>query len=59
MKDLRADWRKWTRSERLSAVVLALGLSGITPSLLLFGQAQPLTASFLQPSLATFCPGGC
>ncbi len=59
MKDLRADWRKWTRVERLSAVFLALGMSGMVPSLLLLVQARSPAASFLRHAIAASCSGGC
>jgi hypothetical protein len=36
MRDLRADWRRWTRSERVTAVFFAIGTS-LTPALLLLG----------------------
>ena len=35
MKDLKADWRKWTRVERIAALFIALGMSGMVPALLL------------------------
>ena len=35
MKDLKADWRRWTRVERIVAVLIALGMSGMVPALLL------------------------
>jgi hypothetical protein len=37
MKDLKADWRRWTGIERSAAVFIALGMSGLVPALLLFG----------------------
>jgi hypothetical protein len=37
MRDLRADWRKWTGSERISAALLTLAMSGVVPMLLLLG----------------------
>jgi hypothetical protein len=39
MKDLKADWQKWTRFERTTALVLALAASGAAPALLVFGQS--------------------
>jgi len=36
MRDLKADWRRWTPVERIVAVLIALGMSGI-PALLLLG----------------------
>ena len=38
MRDLKADWRRWTRFERIVAVFIALGLSGMVPALLLLGE---------------------
>jgi len=38
MKDLKADWRRWTRIERIAAVVSVFGMSSIVPALLLLGQ---------------------
>jgi hypothetical protein len=35
MKDLEADWRRWTRAERIVAVFIALGMTTLTPALLL------------------------
>jgi hypothetical protein len=34
MKDLEADWRKWSGVERFSAALGALLMSGIVPVLL-------------------------
>jgi hypothetical protein len=34
MRDLKADWRRWTRVERIVAVFIALGASGMVPALL-------------------------
>jgi hypothetical protein len=36
MNDLRADWRRWTRGERIVAMFIALGMTGMIPALLLF-----------------------
>ena len=38
MKDLKADWRRWTRVERVVAVFIALGMSSMVPVLLLLGE---------------------
>ena len=38
MKDLKADWRRWTLVERFVAVLIALGMSGMVPALLLLGE---------------------
>jgi len=38
MRDLKADWRRWTRVERILAVFIALGMSGIAPAVLLLSQ---------------------
>jgi hypothetical protein len=38
MKDLKADWRRWTRAERMVAVFIALGMTGLVPALLLLGE---------------------
>jgi hypothetical protein len=35
MKDLKADWRRWTRVEKIIAVFIALGMSSMGPALLL------------------------
>jgi hypothetical protein len=37
MKDLKADWRRWTGVERIGAVFIALGMSSMVPALLLLG----------------------
>jgi hypothetical protein len=37
MRDLRADWRRWTRGERVAAVFIAIGMTSLTPALLLLG----------------------
>ena len=37
MRDLRADWRRWTRGERVAAVLIAIGMTILTPAPLLFG----------------------
>ncbi len=38
MKDLKADWRKWSRVEKTIAVFIAAWTSGTVPALLLLGQ---------------------
>jgi hypothetical protein len=38
MRDLKADWRRWTRVERIVAVFIALGMSSMVPALLLLGE---------------------
>jgi hypothetical protein len=38
MKDLKADWRKWSGVERFSAALGALLVSGILPVLLRLGR---------------------
>ncbi len=35
MKDLKADWRRWTRAERSAAVLTVFGM--MVPTLLLLG----------------------
>ncbi len=35
MKDLKADWRKWSEVERISAALVAFAMSGVVPALLL------------------------
>jgi len=35
MKDLKADWRGWTRVERIVAMFIALGMTSMVPALLL------------------------
>jgi hypothetical protein len=35
MRDLVADWRKWSPAERVSAASLALGIAALVPVLLL------------------------
>jgi hypothetical protein len=37
MKDLKADWRRWTRLERAAAVFIALGMTSVAPALLILG----------------------
>ena len=38
MKDLKADWRRWTRAERIVAISIALGMTGLVPALLLLAE---------------------
>jgi hypothetical protein len=38
MRDLKADWRRWTRVERIVAVSIALGMCSMVPALLLLGE---------------------
>jgi len=38
MKDLKADWRRWTRAERIVAVSIVLGMTGLVPGLLLLAE---------------------
>jgi hypothetical protein len=38
MRDLKADWRRWTRVERIVAVFITLGISSMVPVLLLLGE---------------------
>jgi hypothetical protein len=38
MKGLKADWRRWTRIERIAAVCIAVAMSSMVPALLLFEQ---------------------
>jgi hypothetical protein len=37
MRDLRADWRRWTKTERAVAVFIAFGTTSLVPALLLLG----------------------
>jgi hypothetical protein len=37
MKDLKADWRRWTRAERIIAVFIALGTTTLPPALMILG----------------------
>jgi hypothetical protein len=38
VKGLKADWRRWTRVERIAAVCIALAMSSMVPALLLLEQ---------------------
>ena len=38
MRDLKADWRRWTRVEKIAAVLLAIGMNGMVPVVLVLGQ---------------------
>ncbi len=38
MRDLKADWRKWTRAERFAAALFGLTMSAIIPTMILFAQ---------------------
>jgi hypothetical protein len=38
MKDLKADWRKWTQAEKWVVASFAIATSTIVPALFLFGQ---------------------
>jgi hypothetical protein len=38
MRHLKADWRRWTRVEKIVAMSIALGVSSMVPALLLLGQ---------------------
>jgi hypothetical protein len=48
MKDLRADWRKWTRSERIAAALFAFATSGMVPALLVLGYGWLPSAPILR-----------
>jgi hypothetical protein len=37
MKDLKADWRRWTPAERIAVVLIVFGTSSMVPALLLLG----------------------
>ncbi len=37
MKDLKADWQRWTWAERIVALFIALAMSSMLPALLLLG----------------------
>jgi hypothetical protein len=39
MRDLKADWRRWTRGERCTAIVLLLGGSFLSAVLTVTGAA--------------------
>jgi hypothetical protein len=34
MRDLKADWRRWSRVEGIVALVIAVGMGGMVPALL-------------------------
>jgi hypothetical protein len=34
MNDLMADWRRWSRAERVSVWCLGVGLTGLVPALI-------------------------
>jgi hypothetical protein len=38
MRDLKADWRKWTAIERVAAALVAFVMSSAVPVLLLLGR---------------------
>jgi hypothetical protein len=38
MRDLKADWRRWTPEEGIVAVFIALGMSSMVPVLLFLGE---------------------
>jgi hypothetical protein len=38
MKDLKADWWRWTPAERIVAVSIALGMTSLVPALLLLAE---------------------
>jgi hypothetical protein len=38
VKDLKADWRKWTRAEKWAAASFAIATSTVVPAFLFFGQ---------------------
>jgi hypothetical protein len=38
MRDLKADWRRWTRVERIVAVSIALAMCSMVPALLVLGE---------------------
>jgi hypothetical protein len=38
MKDLKADWRRWTRVEGIVAVFIVLGMRSMVPVLLALGE---------------------
>jgi hypothetical protein len=37
MNDLMADWRRWSRAERLSVWCVGVGLTGLVPALIFLG----------------------
>jgi hypothetical protein len=37
MKDLKADWRRWTREERIIAVFVGFGSTAMLPALFVLG----------------------
>ena len=37
MGDLKADWQRWSRVERVSFWFLGFGLCGLVPALLMLG----------------------
>jgi hypothetical protein len=39
MKDLKADWQRWTRAERIIAVFFGFGMTALLPALFLLGHA--------------------
>jgi hypothetical protein len=39
MKDLKADWRRWTRAERIISLFIALGTTALLPALFLLDHA--------------------
>jgi hypothetical protein len=39
MKDLKADWRRWIRAERIIAVLVGFGTTALLPALFLLGHA--------------------
>jgi hypothetical protein len=39
MKDLKADWRRWTQAERITALFIASGTTALFPALFLLGHA--------------------
>lgn len=36
MRDLAADWRRWTHAERVTATVFGVAVTLVTPAMILF-----------------------
>jgi hypothetical protein len=57
MKELKADWRRWSRVERIVAVVIAVGMGSMLPALLLSLKGS-LRRTFHSQSIAAHGLGG-
>ena len=59
MRDLVADWRRWTRVERIVAVFIALGMCSVGRELPFAEKEQGRRHAFHLQSITAHRRGGC